>query len=116
MVPEEYEALLQHIAATNTLPADTTWAATLPVLQQLTRHALDLAATSHNSATVDHATFVAENAYLLEQLELMREPPFTLQRLCEVLLNPSQFHTRVRSPDVLRGEVLQSTIRKCVLV
>jgi hypothetical protein len=58
--------------------------------------------------------------YLLEQFDHHEAAPFTLQRLCEVLVNPQQYHLR---PDpanptamVLRGDVLQAAIRRCVLV
>ena len=69
----------------------------------------------------DAQNFEAENSYLIEQFNYLESPPFTLQRLCEVIINPQQYHMR-KNPDgalgkeSLRGDVLQAAIRRCVLV
>ncbi|CBH09762.1 hypothetical protein, conserved [Trypanosoma brucei gambiense DAL972] len=58
-------------------------------------------------------TFVEDNDYVLEQLRLQPWPFFTLPRLCEILADPYKYNS---IGDKLRGEKLQSAIRRCVLV
>lgn len=113
---EEANFILRHMAESNKLPSNHLWTDVLHLLLVQTKHTLHLASASivqHNPA-LDAECFAAENAYILEQLELLHAPPFTLQRLCEILLLPSQHRTTIAG--VLRGDVLQTAIRRCVLV
>lgn len=125
------------------------------VVVQVAREVLDLALAAYRyeveQRSPDHEgidasataslieNFVSENAFIMEQLQCCDfAPPFTLQRLAEILLNPFEHHTRrlnstectktdesssgeelaTPTPAVkqLRGLMLQSAIRKCVLV
>ena len=67
-----------------------------------------------------------DNAFQLEQFAEAEAPIFSLQRLCEVLLNPFKYNTRdpaAAADDAsetqrlasLRPEKLQDALRKCVL-
>ena len=114
MAEADHVDLFQQIAQTNKLPPSASWNDVLPLLLRETRAAL-LSAASNILPATDTENFAAENAYILEQLELLHAPPFTLQRLCEILLQPSAYHTS-HATGKLRGELLQSAVRRCVLV
>jgi hypothetical protein len=114
MTGGSHAELFHAIAQTNKLPSGVQWADLVPILLAETTAALT-AATQAISPSTDAESFQAENVYILEQLELLHAPPFTLQRLCEVLRQPSEYHTS-RSTGALRGEMLQAAIRRCVLV
>lgn len=136
-----HEDLLKHIAANGGIPADRSWVDdVLPIFVQAVQETLDSAAdafrenmkdASSSSATVaappppttttsfEHSeeSFQSESAYLVDQLRMcIRGPPFTLQRLAEVLLGQDELYRTARGGTVLRADVLQTAIRKCVLV
>ena len=114
MSQDAYIDVFRQIAQSNKLPPSTSWSEVHAALLEQTKNALSAASANTPSGT-DMENFTAENAYILEQLELLHAPPFTLQRLCEVLLQPSAYHTSAVT-GTLRGELLQSAIRRCVLV
>lgn len=91
-------------------------------LKEIIVKTLALASTSiPQPATADSMNiFEAENQYLTEQFMALEAVPFTIQRLCEVLLNPFQYHVRKDPSDItreiLKGDALQAAIRRSVLV
>ena len=112
MLNDDQKRLLEYAAASNALPSGTSWSDAAPLLHPLIKHALDLATISHEG---DQDAFVMENEYILEQFSELHAPPFTLQRLCEILLNPTEYHI-AGGKDVVRGEKLQAALRRCILV
>jgi len=111
---EQWE-VLKAVAQTNTLPTGHQWPEVQGIVLQATKRALQAAATVFAPPTDEESKqFAAENIYLAEQLELFPNAPFTLQRLCEILCEPSKHHAT--RDGRIRGEVLQSAIRRCVLV
>lgn len=108
------DEILQHVAQFNQLPPDCPWERAHDVFRTRIQQTLALAADNHNQ---DAQNFEAENAYLLEQFDLLEAPTFTLQRLAEVLLDPRRYHIPVSHPEgPLRGEKLQAALRRCILV
>jgi hypothetical protein len=61
------------------------------------------------------AQFVEENAYILAQAQQLQWFPFTYQRWLELLLDPGKFHT-AKSEGRLRGDAIQASLRRCILV
>lgn len=58
--------------------------------------------------------FVDENTYLVDQMKLQPFCPFTIQRIVEILQDPFIQHVGVDGR--LRGDALQASLRRCVLV
>jgi hypothetical protein len=134
-----HEDLLRQIAENGTIPPERSWADdVLPIFVQVVQEALNDALEAFRENQKDAAStgasappptttasyensedsFQSENAYLLDQLKMcIRGPPFTLQRLSEILLGQEQpVYRTARGGTMLRGDLLQSAIRKCVLV
>lgn len=129
------------------------WAGVQQLLSAIIVRTLAKAAQAHSDgatngvgsiATVPVATFLEESQYIVDAFDALDAPPFTLQRLCELLLEPCAISLLRRprhgsslehgapedgfaasgggaaqgsvAPLVLRGDVLQAAIRRCVLV
>nr|CCC89632.1 conserved hypothetical protein [Trypanosoma congolense IL3000] len=69
--------------------------------------------TPVRDVTINMDLFKEESDYILEQLRLQPWPFFTLPRLYEILADPFKYNCH---ESELRGEKLQSAIRRCVLV
>ncbi|KAL8286431.1 hypothetical protein RQP46_004448 [Phenoliferia psychrophenolica] len=93
-----YEELLEQIAATNVVDAD--W----PILRDMIKYKLEeatkafLAAGPPKPPGTGRAAFQAEDAYealsrAFEILDSFQGPPFTIQRLCELVVAPRKHYT-----------------------
>jgi hypothetical protein len=135
-----HEDLLRTIADHGSLPEGRQWVDdVLPILVQCVKDALseafdafrenvkDAVASSSTLAppttttSFNHSedSFQSENSYIVEQLAMCgssSRPPFTLQRLAELLLGQDTLFRTARGGTLLRADVLQTAIRKCVLV
>ncbi|KAG5477000.1 hypothetical protein LSCM1_05334 [Leishmania martiniquensis] len=60
------------------------------------------------------AQFVEESAYIIAQAQQLQWYPFTYQRWVELLLEPGKYHTA--RDGRLRGDALQTSLRRCILV
>ncbi|KAG5477264.1 hypothetical protein LSCM4_04482 [Leishmania orientalis] len=60
------------------------------------------------------AQFAEENAYIIAQAQQLQWYPFTYQRWIELLLEPGKCHTA--RDGRLRGDALQTSLRRCILV
>ncbi|CAD2217297.1 hypothetical protein AGDE_04070 [Angomonas deanei] len=99
---KQKEAKLNSSHNNNTSPSNTTGdLSTLPA-----------AKTSPPAGTV--AEFEEENKYIKNQLSQLQWAPFSIPRLCELLLSPATHH--LNKDGVLRGDALQASLRRCVLV
>ena len=108
-------------------PVGQGWSDLQLLLRPLVKQCLDMALNSY-SRSEPRENVVSDNQYLMDQFDSLSEAPFTLQRLCEILLNPSQYHntpnweagssssSECKESIVLRGEKLQAAVRRCVLV
>ncbi|AIN98995.1 hypothetical protein LPMP_251320 [Leishmania panamensis] len=61
------------------------------------------------------AQFAEENAYIIAQVQQLQWYPFTYQRWVELLLEPGKYHT-ARDDGRLRGDAIQMSLRRCILV
>lgn len=61
------------------------------------------------------AQFAEENAYIIAQAQQLQWYPFTYQRWVELLLEPGRYHT-ARDDGRLRGDAIQTSLRRCILV
>ncbi|GET89229.1 hypothetical protein, conserved [Leishmania tarentolae] len=61
------------------------------------------------------AQFAEENAYIVAQAQQLQWYPFTYQRWVELLLEPGKYHTAC-SDGRLRGDAIQTSLRRCILV
>ncbi|KAG5502861.1 hypothetical protein JKF63_04631 [Porcisia hertigi] len=61
------------------------------------------------------AQFAEENAYIIAQAQQLQWFPFTYQRWVELLLDPCKHHT-AGSTGRLRGDAIQASLRRCILV
>ncbi|KAG5477530.1 hypothetical protein CUR178_05235 [Leishmania enriettii] len=60
------------------------------------------------------AQFAEENSYIIAQAQQLQWYPFTYQRWIELLLEPGKCHTA--RDGRLRGDALQTSLRRCILV
>ncbi|CUI14681.1 Hypothetical protein, putative [Bodo saltans] len=133
-----HEDLLRSIAENGALPEGRQWAEDVqPIIVQAVKDALDEAfeafrenvkdagASSNGlvppttTTAFDHSeeSFQSESSYIVEQLTMCNSRPlFTLQRLTELLLGQDALFRTARGGTLLRADVLQTAIRKCVLV
>ncbi|KPI87252.1 hypothetical protein ABL78_3647 [Leptomonas seymouri] len=75
----------------------------------------DLPAPRPTPAAGTAAQFAEENAYILSQAQQLQWYPFTYQRWLELLLDPGKYHT-AKNEGRLRGDVIQASLRRCILV
>lgn len=61
------------------------------------------------------AQFAEENAYIIAQAKQLQWYPFTYQRWVELLLDPGKYHT-AKDEGRLRGDAIQASLRRCILV
>ncbi|AYU79469.1 protein of unknown function - conserved [Leishmania donovani] len=61
------------------------------------------------------AQFAEENAYIIAQAQQLQWYPFTYQRWVELLLEPGKHHTACDDGG-LRGDAIQTSLRRCILV
>ncbi|KPA79592.1 hypothetical protein ABB37_05397 [Leptomonas pyrrhocoris] len=61
------------------------------------------------------AQFTEENAYIRSQAQQLQWYPFTYQRWLELLLEPGKYHT-AKDEGRLRGDAIQASLRRCILV
>ena len=128
--------VLKHLAMTNDAKPFEWRGALQPLLGAQVKAALIMASKAKYQQMEEGAkpvndadtleAFQEDSEYILEQFGEAEGPLFSLQRLCEVLLEPCRFNTRDNAAAgnevaeatrmaSLRPEKLQDSLRKCVL-
>lgn len=133
--------ILTHVASGGSVDAMPWVDGLRPLLHRCVKAALDFARAAREAhpppadkEAADLDEFDEDSAYALDELEQLAKPPFTLQRIAEVLLSPLQFNvkqqmdtanvaldftpgaTRNKQMAALRSDKLQDSLRKCILV
>lgn len=111
--PPPVSCVLRHIATTgrNPFPWVLLRAALCDELNRVLLEAVARVPLSVNDADY----FETDRKFVLDHLNSLDGAPFTLQRLCELILDPAEHNSR-RSDGLLRPMRFMNSVRKSVIV